>query len=117
MSPSHTVCPAGHCVPRWAALWYRWGRVSFRETSADFAHWWSEFDEFLADDTVYRSRRELDAAFARYFQVRHVEREKLNYHLRLRLGGQLTLPPFTDRLVSMLETRRVGLAFEVRPVN
>lgn len=64
----------------WARRWYP--HVRYGDTTSSFEQWWDEMGPFLDNHTVYRTAREYDAAFARYFRVRHIESEKLGYHLQ-----------------------------------
>lgn len=110
----HAYIPLLHRVPlrrreRWARLFYR--RARFADQTDSFEEWWGKLGPFLAENTFYRARRQYDEAFARRFKVRHVEDEKLAFHLthsRLRpLAGLARAVP------TRIELMRVGVAVEL----
>lgn len=103
---------------KWARLFYKHGRAKFSGETRSFDEWWSEFGPFLSDRTFHRPWSEFEAAFRQRFEVRHMEKDKLIYHMRARGGAVARLadvlrlaPPLA---LAALERRRAGVAIELR---
>jgi len=112
----HLGVPFIHRLPEhrrrtWARMFYT--RAKFAENTECFDEWWAQLGPFLAESTFYRTAREYDVALKSHFEVRHVERAKLAYHLtqsRLRRLG-----PAASKVPRSLEHVRAGSAVELSP--
>jgi len=110
----HLGVPLIHRLPEhrrrvWARLFYR--RANFATRTESFDEWWTQLGPFLAEHTFYRTSHEYDVAFTSHFEVRHVERAKLAYHLAESRLRRLT--PTASRVPRSLELMRAGSAVEL----
>ncbi|TCO60519.1 methyltransferase family protein [Actinocrispum wychmicini] len=112
---AHLGVPLIHRLPverreAWAKLFYP--HAYYADTTSSFDDWWKAMGPFLAERTFYRPRAEYDTAFARRFQVTHVEQSKLAFHL-----GQSRLRPLralAHTVPTTVELLRVGTAVHLR---
>jgi ubiquinone/menaquinone biosynthesis C-methylase UbiE len=115
MKESHLGVPLVHWLPAgmreaWAKRFY--SRAYFADTTSSFDEWWEKMGRFLAERTFYRSQAEYDTAFERRFQVTHVERQKLAFHM-----GQSRLRPLrvlARAVPTKIELMRAGSAVHLR---